>query len=203
MQKRRVGVTARSRQIVGRQATESLQFATEMAAPHELRTPMGTWGEGPNQSADGSMATMARESTGRNQSESGRNQEERQMAGVKRNQGRRALAARMRRCLMLRQGASPLRPRPPFPFSGFYGSEGICQGFASRAQKQGAPLTDFLASERVTEIRERGPLQSGPWRLPLVAPGDSLTSRQNRADGAAVSKRSALPKWPAAARSFY
>ena len=70
MRKRRVGVTARSRQIEGSRVTGFLQIDTEMAAPLELRTPIGTCGgEGRNQSADGSMATMARESTGRMQSE--------------------------------------------------------------------------------------------------------------------------------------
>src|ERR1017187_8053061 len=72
MRKRRVGVTARSRQIVGNQVTGTPQFATEIAAPLELRTPMGTCGEGRNQSADGSMVTMARELTGRMQSEKSR-----------------------------------------------------------------------------------------------------------------------------------
>jgi hypothetical protein len=42
MRKRRVGVTARSRQSVGNQATGTLQLDTEMAAPLELRTPAGT-----------------------------------------------------------------------------------------------------------------------------------------------------------------
>src|ERR1700693_624481 len=42
MRKRRVEVTARSRQIVGSQATGFLQVDTEIAAPLELRTPMGT-----------------------------------------------------------------------------------------------------------------------------------------------------------------
>jgi len=71
MRKRRVGVTARSRQIEGSRVTGFLQIDTEMAAPLELRTPIGTCGagEGRNQSADGSMATRARESTGRMQSE--------------------------------------------------------------------------------------------------------------------------------------
>src|ERR1035438_1403880 len=70
MRKRRVGVTARSRQIEGSRVTGFLQIDTEMAAPLELRTPIGTCGgEGRNQSADGSMATMARESTGRMQSQ--------------------------------------------------------------------------------------------------------------------------------------
>ena len=58
MRKRRVGVTARSRQIEGNQATGLLQIATEMAAPLEFRTPMGTEAES-QPSADGSMATMA------------------------------------------------------------------------------------------------------------------------------------------------
>ena len=66
MRKRRVGVTARSRQIVGNQVTGTPQFATEIAAPLELRTPKGTCGEGRNQSANGSMVTMARESDGQN-----------------------------------------------------------------------------------------------------------------------------------------
>ena len=46
MRKRRVGVTARSRQNVGGQETGTLQFVTEMAAPLEMRTPAGTSGEG-------------------------------------------------------------------------------------------------------------------------------------------------------------
>src|SRR5664280_120895 len=69
MRKRRVGVTARSRQNDGNQATGTLQFVTEMAAPLEFRTPAGTCGGSCKQSADGSMATKARESTGRVQSE--------------------------------------------------------------------------------------------------------------------------------------
>jgi hypothetical protein len=168
-----------------------------MAAPLELRTPMGTWGEGHNQSADGSMATMAQESTGQKpvRKRGGTNKSGRWL-GVKCSEGRRALAARMRRCLILRQGAGPLRPRPPFPSTGFFGSEGIGQGFASRAQKTGAPLTDSLTSERVTGIRERGPLQSGLCvRLPLVAPGDPLKNRGKKpgADRAGSSQKVEIP----------
>jgi hypothetical protein len=40
------------------------QFATEMAAPLELRTPEGTCGSGRKKSANGSMATKAREVNG-------------------------------------------------------------------------------------------------------------------------------------------
>ena len=42
MRKRRVEVTAGLRQIVEDQATGSVQVDTEMAAPLEWRTPMGT-----------------------------------------------------------------------------------------------------------------------------------------------------------------
>jgi hypothetical protein len=99
MRKRRVGVTARSRQIEGSQETGSLEIDTEMAAPLESRTPTGTYGgQGRHQSADGSMATKAQESTGRMPSEESsqgkRNGEKRRGSG--------ALKARMRRCLKLR-----------------------------------------------------------------------------------------------------
>src|ERR1039457_3326074 len=82
MRKRRVGVTARSRQNDGTQATGTLQFVTEMAAPLEFRTPAGTCGGSCKQSADGSMATKAREPTGRVQSE-GRSQGEGDGEGVR------------------------------------------------------------------------------------------------------------------------
>jgi hypothetical protein len=70
MRKRRVGVTAKSRQNEGNQATGTLQFVTEMAAPLELRTPAGTCGKSCKSSADGSMATRARNITSRMKSES-------------------------------------------------------------------------------------------------------------------------------------
>ena len=53
---RRVGVTARSRQIEGNQATGSLQIASEIAAPLELRTPTSTAAKAAKRSADGSVA---------------------------------------------------------------------------------------------------------------------------------------------------
>ena len=68
MRKRRVGVTAKSRQNEGNQATGTLQFGTEMAAPLVWRTPTGTCGKSCKSSADGSMATMAQEAMGRKQS---------------------------------------------------------------------------------------------------------------------------------------
>src|ERR1035441_941732 len=151
MRKRRVGVTARSRQNDGNQATGTLQFVTEMAAPLEFRTPAGTCGGSCKQSADGSMATKARESTGRVQSEE-RSQGERD-GEVGRGTAR---YARMRRCLILRQGASPLSPPAPFPS----GSRFQNGGNLSRVRKprnNGAPLTNPLRSEDATEMRERGP----------------------------------------------
>ena len=87
MRKRRVGVTARSREIVGNQETGTQQIDAEMAAPLELRTPKGTCGEGCNQSADGSMVTMARETNeGQNPIREERGGEER-VGGEKRAEG--------------------------------------------------------------------------------------------------------------------
>jgi hypothetical protein len=57
---RRVGVTANSRLTVGSQVTGSPQVVAEMAAPPEFRTTNGHRSKSCNQSADGSMATVAR-----------------------------------------------------------------------------------------------------------------------------------------------
>ena len=171
MRKRRVGVTARSRQIVGNQVTGTPQFATEIAAPLELRTPMGTCGEGRNQSADGSMVTMARELTGRMQSEKSR-------GGKQSMPGRVARCARMRRCLILRQGGKPPETPAPFP------SESSFQngGNLSRVRKPrnySAPLTDSLRSEETTEMRERGPSARRPV-LPCRPGGRARYARMRR-----------------------
>ena len=167
MRKRRVGVTARSQRIVGSQATGWPQVASEMAAPLELRTPKGTAAKAAS-SADGSMATMARESTGRSQFND-------ESTGGERTEIRRgggARYARMRRCLMLRQGACPLRPRPPFPRKPFSRRPKICQGYASRAQTRRA-LDRFPPFRSSTEMRERGPMGTGAtyrlWRVPMHA----------------------------------
>jgi len=126
------------------------------------------------------MATKARKSVGREQSkerpkrkdkirlmcEAGGKAERVGGGGVTARQ-----EARMRRCLIHRQGASPLRPRPPFPGIGLYGSQKIRQGFASRTQKRGAPLTDFLAPEAPPYMRERGPVEAGTEVLPAEKSG--------------------------------
>ena len=165
MHKRRVGVTARSRQIVGSQATGSVQVATEMAAPLAMRTPTGT----------------AAKAANRVRMEVWRQRRESQLAdihlvanGIARRGGRQGAArcARMRRCLILRQGASPLRPPAPFPCVSSIPNGGNL----SRVRKPRpirAPLTDSLRSETVPVMRERGPADGGgtvPARLPLVGP---------------------------------
>ena len=172
MRKRRVGVTARSRQNAGNQVTGTLQFVTEMAAPLELRTPAGTCGGSCKQSADGSMATRARESTGRVQSE------ERSLRG-KRRRGRGDSALRAHEALphCSAKGQSPLRPPAPFPS----GSRFQNGGNLSRVRKprnHGAPLTNPLRSEDATEMRERGPSAKRAVRPP--SPGAARYARMRR-----------------------
>jgi hypothetical protein len=71
----------------------------------------------------------------------------------------------MRRCLILRQGASPLRPRPPFPFNPCSRTEGICKGYASRAKIRRA-LDRFPPFRTRPGIRERGPTGKNARRRP-------------------------------------
>jgi hypothetical protein len=151
MRKRRVGVTARSWQNVGNQATGALQFGTEMAAPLELRTPAGTCGKGCKESADGSMATKARGS----QRAEERSKE--RMPGKRGGAGSGAPEGRLRRCLKLRQGASPLRPPAPFPSASMFQNGGNLSR-VRKPRRNGAPLTDCHRSEDSAEMRERGPL---------------------------------------------
>jgi hypothetical protein len=176
MRKRRVGVTARSRQNDGNQATGALQFVTEMAAPLELRTPAGTCGGSCKQSADGSMATMARGEVNGQKNNPKRACEGKEMApGIDR---RGALKARMRLCLILRQGASPLSPPAPFPS----GSRFQNGGDLSRVRKprnNGAPLTAPLRSEDIAEMRERG-LLARAGESSIYAKGTALYARMRR-----------------------
>ena len=174
MRRRRVGVTARSRQNVGNRATGTLQFVTEMAAPLELRTPAGTCGrKGRKQSADGSMATMAREVNGQ-KNNPGSNRRERWSPG-----GTGAPEARMRRCLNLRQGASPLRPPAPFP-SGSRFQNGGDQSRVRKPRKYGAPLTDPLRSEDIAEMRERGLLAKAGEHSECEPAGTARYARMRR-----------------------
>jgi hypothetical protein len=173
MRKRRVGVTARSRQNDGNQATGTLEFVAEMAAPLELRTPAGTCGGSCKESADGSMATLAREVNGQKDNPGEKMRGKRDGVGG-------APEARMRLCLIHRQGASPLKPPAPFPS----GSRFQNGGNLSRVRKPrnyGAPLTDPLRSEDMAEMRERG----------LLAPGVGK-ARRNTQGGTARSARMRL-----------
>jgi hypothetical protein len=166
MRKRRVGVTARSRLIEGNQATGSLEVDTEMAAPLELRTPTSTagpewlaecgWKRGDKGAGvNGQKANPQRLGKG---SESG------DLAP-----GSGALKARMRRCLILRQGASPLRPPAPFP-SALMLQNGGNLSRVRKPRKTGAPLTDRLRSEESLEMRERGPKARGSIQPPVGRP---------------------------------
>ena len=166
MWKRRVGVTARLRQIEGRQAIASPQIVTEMAAPPVGRTPRGTAAA----TAIRVRMEVWRQWRGSQLTEdSPRNERERQMnfsAGV----GRRALGARMRRGLILRQGARPLRPPAPFPSPFIFQNAGNLSR-VRKPRKNRAPLTDSLRSEDLSQTRERGLLANGTVVcLPLVDP---------------------------------
>lgn len=138
------------------------QIELQIAAPQELRTPMGTaakelprecgWKHGdqawnpatqwkkPLRETEG--MTVGRESGG--------------------PLGRAArLRARMRRCLILRQGTSPLRPPAPFPSDSRF-QIGRHLSRVRKPRKSSAPLTNPSRSEKPTGMRERGPLYMAP-----------------------------------------
>jgi hypothetical protein len=185
MQKRRVGVTAWSRRIESKQATGSTQVATEIAAPLELRTPMGTAGHGPaHESADGSRAITAQESTtgskpsGQQASRAMRRREQavHGSAGTGTKVRHGARDARMRRCLILRQGASPLRPPAPFP-SFFQLAEGRKIVKGSQAAQKARALDNFPPFRRFLREAGKGALcgSVASDRLPLVGPQEKGT----------------------------
>jgi hypothetical protein len=167
MWKRRVGVTARLRQIEGRQAIAFLQIASEMAAPPVGRTPMGTaaaaairvrmevWRQWRgSQLTEDSPTRESEANDGRGRLPEG--------ASV----GRRALGApRMRRCLILRQGARPLRPPAPFPSGSIFQNGGNLSR-VRKPRKNRAPLTASLRSEDLPKMRERGLPANGTSILP-------------------------------------
>ena len=61
-------------------------------------------------------------------------------------QGGRRAGARMRRCLILGQGASPLRPPAPFPSVLIVRKQGDLSRVRKPAKNR-PPLTDLLASQ--------------------------------------------------------
>jgi hypothetical protein len=56
--------------------------------------------------------------------------------------------ARMRRCLILRQGSSPLRPRPPFPGDLIIRKRGNLSRVRFAGRLTAPPLTDSLCFRR-------------------------------------------------------
>lgn len=86
--------------------------------------------------------------------------------------GGAARYARMRRCLKLRQGVTPLRPPAPFPCDLIIPNGGNLSRVRKPRTKR-APLTDSLRSGTPTDTRERGPLGWGYICLPLVGIGES------------------------------
>jgi hypothetical protein len=164
MRKRRVGVTASSRQSVGNQVTGTLQLDTEMAAPLELRTPAGT--------AANAAIRVRMEAWRQRRGSQSAEDSSKEMVNNERADRRveGAPGARMRRCLILRQGASPLRPPAPFPSDSMFRNGGNLSR-VRKPRKNRAPLTDSLRSQDSPEMRERGPLKAGALsRLPLVGP---------------------------------
>jgi hypothetical protein len=197
MRKRRVGVTARSRQNVGNQATGTLQFGTEMAAPLELRTPAGTCGKkGCKESADGSMATMAR-GEGNGQKNNPRRSSMGEGRAVELGSG--ALDARMRRCLILRQGASPLRPPAPFPSRSRFQNGGN-QSRVRKPRKTGAPLTDSPHSEDIAGMRERGLLARARGMVSRRGEGTARYARMRRC---LILRQGASPLKPLCPRKLF
>jgi len=176
MRKRRVGVTARSRRIVGNQATGTPQIASEIAAPLVSRTPRGTvaaattecgWKRGdttgvPDNRAEGSSGEM------------GIGQE----SGI-RPKGTSALEARMRRCLKLRQGASPLRPPAPFPLHWIIRKGGVLSRVRCAGQMRAAlDRTPPFRTNCLT--RGKGGLSAAALvGLPLVGSQITLPSRDS------------------------
>jgi len=171
MWKRRVGVTARLWQIDGNQVIGSPQIASEIAAPPELRTPMGTaaaaairvrmevWRQWRwSQLTEDSPKRESEPNDGRGR-----------LPG-RASVGRRALGTRMRRCLILRQGARPLRPPAPFPSPPIFQNGGNLSR-VRKPRKKRAPLTASLRSEDLPKMRERGlPANGTVLCLPLVGP---------------------------------
>jgi hypothetical protein len=158
MRKRRVGATARSRQNDGNQATGTLQFVTEMAAPLELRTPAGTcgprlqtecgWKHGDNGAGKSTSRRTIQGAYARKRDETG-------------SGALRALEA----LPQTPPGGKPPETPAPFPWALILQNGGNLSR-VRKPRKIGAPLTDPLRSEDVAEMRERGPCGQGQARAP-------------------------------------
>jgi hypothetical protein len=190
MRKRRVGVTARSREIVGQQATGALQIDAEIAAPLVSRTPKGTVAEATTECGwkRGDTNTGAKDNRAESSSEA--MVENRGANGDCGGGG--APQARMRRCLILRQGASPLRPPAPFPSALIVRKEGPLSR-VRYAGKNRPPLTEGLPSkDNIPVMRERGPTD----RAHIVPPVGRVRSLSRPAAARALRAHEALPHAP-------
>ena len=78
----------------------------------------------------------------------------------RREQRTARLRRAMRLCLKLRQGASPLRPRPPFPWEFDCKSRGEFVKGSLRRQKA-PPLTNSPRSDRFQTFRGKGAQRRG------------------------------------------
>ena len=161
MWRRRVGVTAGSRRVA-RESRLSCRPQLRWQHPSALRTPMGTRGAGRDQSADGSMATVALESVGRRRKEYGLGADS-------------ALNARMRRCLILRQGARPLRPPAPFPFCFMLRKGGNLSRVRKPRPNNGRALDKFPPFRRILRDKGKGacvgggPHRASRWSAPRLS----------------------------------
>ena len=166
MRKRRVGVTAGSRLIVENRATGTPQIATEIAAPLVSRTPMGTvaaatsecgWKRGDTTGVEDNRA----ENSSGAKTDSGK-------SGIRKMRGGRRANARMRRCLILRQGDEP--PETPGPLSlGLDCKEGKESVKGSLRRQPRPPLTDSFPSEENSSNDEgKGAMGGALACLPLV-----------------------------------
>jgi hypothetical protein len=120
-------------------------------------------------------------------SNGGKSGRERRVCG-----GGGAPQARMRRCLILRQGASPLRPPAPFPSALIVRKQGPLSR-VRYAGKNRPPLTEGLASEHnIPVMRERGPTD----RAHIKPPVGRQRSLSRPAAARALRAHEALPHAP-------
>lgn len=161
MRKRRVGVTAGARLVVGHQVTGTPQTATEIAAPLVSRTPMCTVAAATTECGWKRGDTTGVKTIG---------QKTDPVKWSEIPEGRRA-HARMRRCLILRQGDRP--PETPGPLSlGLDCTEGRKSVKGSLRRQHRPPLTDFLPSEETHPGYEgkgakgTGALHASRWSAP-------------------------------------
>ena len=158
MRKRRVGVTARSREIVGNQATGTPQIDSEIAAPLVLRTPRGTvaaattecgWKRGDTTGAEDNRQDPV--------PEKGCRIRIREREGVAKCGEDSAPDGAHEALPHTSPGGKP--PETPGPLSlGLDCTEGSKSVKGSLRRQKQPPLTDFLPSEEThPTMRERGP----------------------------------------------